>query len=674
VYVVGAPSLADSRRVLIQQALTSMNTSSVDGGLSPHEMVYGVPPGAPGVVHLVTDTSSVAMDDSSAWGTPSAVPLSWGRQNPSSHPDEGVAWQDVADRAARTAWDVAKGLVSPPPTPRVSNLFSDRGDGFSLMHQRRKGENSESMTIDPEYVSSSFLARSIKSGEHALARLTESGEQALASSSSIDVDKTRDRRVLPPHWSQQQDWNLPRTRRSSSSHWGIKTPPPDSDESENELSPAELHEAISESTDMHMIDYSDEDAFDILFSNPLFEVLRQTRHTSLVLFSDGVHGVFFTCDVDTARDHHALQNAGTSSATFITDDGSRPLSPAETATLTSEVSTLVASLRLPCSPSPFAVPIESGEQALLSSSSAEGPKPRTRRPRESRKTPFSCSPPPRDSRHLHFADEDLDAILEDQRQQDKERPSENSVALPKRRRDILSDTEHRLRKERTDGLVEGLRNVRGSSFSPTRRRVTEDFEPPPSSLDKYPDDSDSEDDSTVGIRRLASMTLEAENEELTCDLREVSRVVLTVRQLRRIMAAKESIFKYGIFVPRSERDRVRLVFDGSRQSAETYDETYAPTARQESVRIFHVVCVEESFGIGQYDVPQAFLKAFIDFDIFVYPPKGQAEFEGQVLKLRRALYGGKQSAFLWYKLMNEFILKLGFVASALGKCLYRLAY
>jgi hypothetical protein len=200
------------------------------------------------------------------------------------------------------------------------------------------------------------------------------------------------------------------------------------------------------------------------------------------------------------------------------------------------------------------------------------------------------------------------------------------------------------------------------------------------------------------------------------------------------MAAKESLFKFGVFVPRSEREaeaspeaprwkvgqdlewlrlgeqgtferdwtwariraefasykksdigflfyvydykysgehRVRLVFDGSRQSAETYDETYAPTARQESVRIFHVVCVEESYGMGQYDVPQAFLKAFIDFDIFVYPPRGQAEFDGHILKLRRALYGGKQSAFLWFKLMNEFILELGFVASTFDKCLYR---
>ncbi len=87
--------------------------------------------------------------------------------------------------------------------------------------------------------------------------------------------------------------------------------------------------------------------------------------------------------------------------------------------------------------------------------------------------------------------------------------------------------------------------------------------------------------------------------------------------------------------------------------------------------MFHVVCVEEAYGIGQYDVPQAFLKAFIDFDIFVHPPRGQAEFEGQILKLRRALYGGKQSAYLWYTMMNEFILELGFIASTLDKCLYR---
>ncbi len=122
----------------------------------------------------------------------------------------------------------------------------------------------------------------------------------------------------------------------------------------------------------------------------------------------------------------------------------------------------------------------------------------------------------------------------------------------------------------------------------------------------------------------------------------------------------------------SGEHRVRLVFDGSRQGIGTYyKETYAPTARQESVCLFHCVSVEESYLIGQYDVPQAFLKAFMDHIIFAYPPKGQASHPGQLLKVKRALYGGKQSAYLWFQLINEFLLALGFVASPLDSCFYK---
>ena len=42
----------------------------------------------------------------------------------------------------------------------------------------------------------------------------------------------------------------------------------------------------------------------------------------------------------------------------------------------------------------------------------------------------------------------------------------------------------------------------------------------------------------------------------------------------------------------SGEHRVRLVFDGSRQSPATFTETYAPTVRSESVRLFHIFAVE----------------------------------------------------------------------------------
>jgi hypothetical protein len=169
------------------------------------------------------------------------------------------------------------------------------------------------------------------------------------------------------------------------------------------------------------------------------------------------------------------------------------------------------------------------------------------------------------------------------------------------------------------------------------------------------------------------------------------KLLLSIKTMRRILAFKESIMKYGVFVPRNDQEadaspehirwdsgrvlewirlqdqgtfernwdwdrvqksfpnykkkdvghvffvydfkhsgehRVRLVFDGSRQNPETYTDTYAPTARGESVRLFHIFAVEERWVIAQYDVPQAFLKSKIDCDIFVYPPKNFLEFPG----------------------------------------------
>jgi hypothetical protein len=121
----------------------------------------------------------------------------------------------------------------------------------------------------------------------------------------------------------------------------------------------------------------------------------------------------------------------------------------------------------------------------------------------------------------------------------------------------------------------------------------------------------------------------------------------------------------------SGEHRVRLVFDGSKQSPATYNVTYAPTVRAESVRLFHIYAVEYSWAIQQYDVPQAFLRSDADCDIFAYPPKGFSEFPGQLLKFSKMLYGSKQAAALWYNLFNSFLLEIGFVASPLDPCFYR---
>jgi hypothetical protein len=117
--------------------------------------------------------------------------------------------------------------------------------------------------------------------------------------------------------------------------------------------------------------------------------------------------------------------------------------------------------------------------------------------------------------------------------------------------------------------------------------------------------------------------------------------------------------------------RVRCVYDGSKQSPLTYSDTYAPTVRPESIRFFHLCCVEHGLEIGKFDVPCAFLQSEADCDIFVHPPEGNAESPGQVLRLKKMLYGAKQSAYLWNKKLDEFLKGMGFVPSLLDPCFYK---
>jgi hypothetical protein len=201
------------------------------------------------------------------------------------------------------------------------------------MHLRRKGENAESRTICPTYVSSGFPGvqtsrgenngspekeeessfesgeqpdegSSFESGEQPDSWQIENGEQAPPSTNRKSKAKgLRESRKTPFRRSP-----LPRGHRAVSPHWRIKTPPPVSDD-DSELSAEELREAIVESTDMSRIDYSGEDAMDIMLADPFFQVLRKVQHASLVLFSDGVHGVCFNSEVDIARAHHAGSSA-----------------------------------------------------------------------------------------------------------------------------------------------------------------------------------------------------------------------------------------------------------------------------------------------------------------------------------------------------------------------------
>ncbi|GJT32150.1 retrovirus-related pol polyprotein from transposon TNT 1-94 [Tanacetum coccineum] len=108
------------------------------------------------------------------------------------------------------------------------------------------------------------------------------------------------------------------------------------------------------------------------------------------------------------------------------------------------------------------------------------------------------------------------------------------------------------------------------------------------------------------------------------------------------------------------RNKARLVAQGyNQQEGIDYDETYAPVARLESIRILLAYACALDFKLFQMDVKSAFLNGFINEEVYVAQPPGFIDFEkpDHVYKLKKALYGLKQAPKAWYDRLKAFLIK-----------------
>jgi len=108
------------------------------------------------------------------------------------------------------------------------------------------------------------------------------------------------------------------------------------------------------------------------------------------------------------------------------------------------------------------------------------------------------------------------------------------------------------------------------------------------------------------------------------------------------------------------RNKARLVAQGySQQEGIDYEETFAPVARLEAIRIFLAFAASKGFKLYQMDVKSAFLNGFIEEEVYVKQPPGfeSPKFPDRVFKLQKALYGLKQSPRAWYARLRAFLLK-----------------
>jgi hypothetical protein len=94
------------------------------------------------------------------------------------------------------------------------------------------------------------------------------------------------------------------------------------------------------------------------------------------------------------------------------------------------------------------------------------------------------------------------------------------------------------------------------------------------------------------------------------------------------------------------RNKARLVAKGYAQvTGLDFEETFAPVARLESIRILLAYAAHHSFRLFQMDVKSAFLNGPIKEEVYVEQPPGFKDdrYPDHVCKLSKALYGLKQA-------------------------------
>nr|GEX07625.1 retrovirus-related Pol polyprotein from transposon TNT 1-94 [Tanacetum cinerariifolium] len=114
-------------------------------------------------------------------------------------------------------------------------------------------------------------------------------------------------------------------------------------------------------------------------------------------------------------------------------------------------------------------------------------------------------------------------------------------------------------------------------------------------------------------------------------------------------------------------NKARLVAKGyAQEEGIDFEESFAPVARLEAVRIFVAYAAHKSFPIYQMDMKTEFLNGPLKKVVYVTQPDGlvDPDHPEKVYRLKKALYGLKQAPRAWYDELSKFLTSKGFTKDA----------
>ena len=131
-------------------------------------------------------------------------------------------------------------------------------------------------------------------------------------------------------------------------------------------------------------------------------------------------------------------------------------------------------------------------------------------------------------------------------------------------------------------------------------------------------------------------------------------------------------FKPG-FKSTPARYKARFVIKGySQVFGLDYTETYAPVAKNYSLRLILAIAAAKNLEMIQLDVKTAFLYGTLDEEIYMKQPEGFVipGKEKEVCRLIKSIYGLKQASRVWNIKFKDFIIKFGLTRSQADPCIY----
>ncbi|GJY56985.1 retrovirus-related pol polyprotein from transposon TNT 1-94 [Tanacetum coccineum] len=120
------------------------------------------------------------------------------------------------------------------------------------------------------------------------------------------------------------------------------------------------------------------------------------------------------------------------------------------------------------------------------------------------------------------------------------------------------------------------------------------------------------------------------------------------------------------------KNKARLVAQGLRQDEGIdFEESFAPVARLEAIRIFIANAANKNMAIFQMGV-KAFLNGELKEEVYISQPEGFVDQDNpsHVYTLKKALYGLKQAPRAWYDMLSIFFLSQHFSKGAVNLTLF----